>query len=369
MAQTLEHFQENELYFDVENPRLVEFNITPSTPEKKIMSTLWTYMAVDEIVMSILAHGFFDHEAMYAVRENGKLIIVEGNRRLAAVKSILHPEMIGTGMNKFLPKITAEKKKELEEKGLPVIVLDDREAAWRYIGFKHVNGAAKWGSYAKAQYIASVHDNFGMSLDEIAEQIGDANNTVKKLYQGLMVIKEAEKRTQFRSDDTYNNRLYFSHLYTAIGYEGFRKYIDLTLNTDGTITIPEERTKQLGELMVWLYGSKSEDIEPMVKSQNPDLKRLDAVLQNKEATISLQNNASLNAAFEITIGGSEVLFTALVNAKVAVQKALANSAFYDGEEEILRIAGTIADTADNLYSTLEKIYKQQKSEKTKRLSE
>ena len=141
------------------------------------------------------------------------------------------------------------------------------------------------------------------------------------------------------------------------------------INSDGTITIPEERTKQLGELMLWLYGSKSEDIEPMVKSQNPDLKRLDAVLQNKEATISLQNNASLNTAFEITIGGSEVLFSALVNAKVAVQKALANSAFYDGEEEILRIAGTIADTADNLYSTLEKIYKQHKPEKTKRLSE
>lgn len=369
MAQTIEHYHVNELYFDVENPRLVEFNISASTPEKKIMNILWIYMAVDEIVMSILAHGFFDHEAIYAVRESGKLVIVEGNRRLAAVKSILHPELIGTGMNKFLPKITEEKKKDLEEKGLPVIVLDNRAAAWRYIGFKHVNGAAKWGSYAKAQYIASVHDNFGMSLDEIAEQIGDANNTVKKLYQGLMVIKEAEKRTSFRSDDTYNNRLYFSHLYTAIGYEGFRKYIALTLNSDGTIIIPEDRTKQLGELMIWLYGSKSEDIEPMVKSQNPDLKRLDAVLQNKEAIISLQNNASLNTAFEITIGGSEVLFTALVNAKVAVQKALANSAFFDGEEEILRIAGTIADTADNLYSTLEKIYKQNNPEKTKRLSE
>ena len=37
MAQTLEHYQVNELYFDVENPRLVEFNITTSTPEKRIL--------------------------------------------------------------------------------------------------------------------------------------------------------------------------------------------------------------------------------------------------------------------------------------------------------------------------------------------
>lgn len=368
MAQKLEHFKPDELFFDVENPRLVEFNITASTPEKTIMCILWKYMAVDEIVMSILAHGFFDHEAIYAVKEKGKLIIVEGNRRLAAVKSILHPNIIGSGMNKFLPKITDTLKQSLDN-GLPVIVLENRESAWRYIGFKHVNGAAKWGSYAKAQYIASVHDNFKMSLDEIAEQIGDANNTVKKLYQGLMVIKEAERRTSFKSDDTYNNRLYFSHLYTAIGYEGFRKYIDLTLNSDGTIIIPDNRTEQLGELMTWLYGSKSEDIEPIVRTQNPDLKRLDAVLQNKEATTSLKNNASLSIAYEITLGGSEVLFTALVNARVAIQKALANSTFYTGEEEILRIAGTIADAADALYSTMEKIYKKHKPEKTKRLSE
>ena len=369
MAQSISFYRIEDLFFDVNNPRLVEFNITASTSEKSIIKILWKYMAIDEIVMSILAHGFFNHEAIYAVREDGKMIVVEGNRRLAAVKSILNPGIIGAGMNKHLPKITDEKRRALEENGLPVFVLDDREAAWRYIGFKHVNGAAKWGSYAKAQYIASVHNNFGKSLDEIAEQIGDANNTVKKLYQGLMVIREAEKRTSFRSEDTYNSRLYFSHLYTAIGYEGFRKYIDLTLNGDGTIIIPEKRTKQLEELMIWLYGSKSEEIEPVVRSQNPDLKHLDAVLQNKEATVALQNNASLNTAFEITRGGSEVLFAALVDAKIAVQKALANSTYYNGEEEILRIAGTIADTADNLYSTLEKIYKQNKPEKTKRLSE
>lgn len=368
MAQEIKYIKADELCFDVENPRLVEFSITPSTSEKTIISVLWKYMAVDEIVMSILAYGFFNHEAIYAVNENGKLIIVEGNRRLAAVKSILNPSIIGSGMNKFLPKITDELKQKLNN-GLPVIVLENREKAWRYIGFKHVNGAAKWGSYAKAQYIASVHDNFRKSLDEIAEQIGDANNTVKKLYQGLMVIKEAERRTSFKSDDTYNNRLFFSHLYTAIGYEGFRKYLDLTLNSDGTIVIPDNRTKQLGEVMTWLYGSKSEDIEPVVRTQNPDLKRLDAVLQNKEATISLQNNASLSIAFEITLGGSEVLFTALVNARVAIQKALANSTSYSGEEEILRIAGTIADAADTLYSTMEQIYKKHKPEKKKRLSE
>ena len=55
MAQSIEYHQVDELYFDVKNPRLVEFNITASTSEKNIMKILWKYMAIDEIVMSILA--------------------------------------------------------------------------------------------------------------------------------------------------------------------------------------------------------------------------------------------------------------------------------------------------------------------------
>lgn len=369
MTHQINVLKETDLYFDIENPRMVEFDITYATPEQKILNLLWRYMAVDEIVMSILAHGFFDHEAVYAVKENGRMVVVEGNRRLAAVKAILHPELIeNSGMNRFLSKITEEKRQKLEE-GIPVIELSGREEAWRYIGFKHVNGAAKWGSYAKAKYIASVHENFGMPLAEIAEQIGDTNNTVKKLYQGLMVIREAENRVGFRAEDTYRGRIFFSHLYTSIGYEGFRDYMGLTLNTDGSIEIPIENNGKLGEVMTWLYGSKSNNITPVIKSQNPDLKHLDAVLKNRESVEVLRSTSSLDTAYEISLGGSSVLYTSLVDAKIALQKALANSTYYKGEEDVLRTAGTIADTADALYSGMEKIYQRDNPSKTNRISE
>lgn len=369
MEQKIELYKADDLNFDIENPRLVEFNITSSTPENKILNILWIYMAVDEIVMSILAHGFFEHEAVYAVRENGKLIVVEGNRRLAAVKSILHPDLVEKNrMSVFSSKITENKIKDLKN-GIPVIVLDNREKAWRYIGFKHVNGAAKWGSYAKAQYIYSVHKNYNMTLEDIAEQIGDANNTVKKLFQGLMVIKEAEKRVSFHADDTYNGRIYFSHLYTAIGYEGFKKYLNITFNDDGSIIIPDDRTKHLENVMTWLYGIRSEDIKPVIRTQNPDLRHLDSVLNNREATVALSAGATLDEAYEIARGGSEILEEALMKAKMAIQKALANSSYYDGNEENLRSAGTIANAADTLYKTFLDKYLTKNPQKSERMSE
>ena len=180
------------LLFDHLNPRLVEFAIDTNTSEDFILNILWNNMAVDEIVQSIISNGFFQNEALLIVEEEGKnivvgshgtalstiIIVVEGNRRLAAAKAILNPEKV-KGMAKYADQISEEIKAQVFE--LPVIKRDTRKASWGYIGFKHVNGPAKWGSYAKAQYIATVHDEFGISLPEISKQIGDNNQTVLKL--------------------------------------------------------------------------------------------------------------------------------------------------------------------------------------------
>ena len=204
--ETIQKINPSELYFDEKNPRLVEY--APLKSEDRIIQVLWENMAVNEIVMSILANGFFENEALYAVNENNKLIVVEGNRRLAAVKLILNPEK-NRGMTKYVSKISDSLRQKLEE-GLPVILLEKREDAWRYIGFKHVNGAVKWDSYAKAEYIAQVHNDYNVPLNDIAEQIGDSNKITIKLYQGLMVLRQADEETDFKISDVYYNRVYFS---------------------------------------------------------------------------------------------------------------------------------------------------------------
>ena len=255
--------------------------------------------------MSILAHGFFQHEPLYVVQEDGRKIVVEGNRRLAAIRSILTPDVIENNkMEKYRSKITPEIV-EMLSTHIPILQLESREDAWRYIGFKHVNGAAKWGSYAKAQYIATVKDSFGKSLAEIAEQIGDANNMVKKLYQGLLVLNQANTQTDFKKEDTYAKRIYFSHLYTAINYENFRSYLGLSAEFEGENPVSSTNLKRLEQVMFWLYGSSSKKIVPIIESQNPDLRKLIEVLGNQEATEYLRINNDLNVAFDVCKGLSQ----------------------------------------------------------------
>ena len=117
---------------------------------------------------------------MIVARENGKNVVIEGNRRLAAVRILLDPECFGFATD--IPEITAEAKKDLDK--LPVL-FSTREESWRHLGFKHINGAAKWSSYAKARYIAEIRKGFSIPLDSIARQIGDTHRTVQRLFRSL----------------------------------------------------------------------------------------------------------------------------------------------------------------------------------------
>jgi hypothetical protein len=162
-------FKVKNLHFDHKNPRLAEYGIEEKTPEPEILKILWDAMDVQELVQSIAASGFFPHEALIVTKEHGKNIVIEGNRRLAAVKVLLH-DRVARDNNWEVPTLTPVARSQLEE--LPAIV-SDRKDSWRYLGFKHVNGPAKWSSYAKAAYIAEVHRLYKVPLSDIADQIGD----------------------------------------------------------------------------------------------------------------------------------------------------------------------------------------------------
>lgn len=354
----------SELTFDLKNPRLPEFDLTDNTTEADVIKILWEAMDVEELVMSIAASGFFRHEPLIVARENGKNIVIEGNRRLAAVKVLLNPSIV-KDLKADVPVITKEAKDALQE--LPT-VSETRKDAWRYHGFRQVNGPAKWSSYAKSRYIADVHRKFAVKLEDIAKQMGDTHKTVQRLFRGFMVIEQAERLKVFSRKDRWWNRFAFSHLYTGLGYPGISAFIGLrTENDEEPEPVPPEKKEELRELCLWLYGSKKEGTPPIIETQNPHLRQLDAVVSNREALAALRNGAALEVAHEMSRPSSTVFEEALVAAKQDLQKAHSLlSTAYDGSEELLRTAGTVAVLADDLY---EEMSRKHSPDKKKRIVE
>lgn len=181
----------HELHFDHRNPRLF---LEHEHSEEDLILRLWRDFAVDEVAMSIAHNGYFPHEPLFATTEDDQLVVVGGNRRLAAVRLLVSDELREQVGATDLPPISSARKEELEI--LPTIECQ-RSEVWQYIGFKHVNGPQPWQSYAKAQYIAWVHNELGTPLDDIARRIGDRHSTVHRLYRGLMVLRQAEKAEVF----------------------------------------------------------------------------------------------------------------------------------------------------------------------------
>lgn len=78
------------LTLDPENPRLPE-NLA-RTPEA-IIDHIAATTSIEDLMSAIAENDFFPGEPLVVVPSGGKFIVVEGNRRLTAVKLLLNPNL------------------------------------------------------------------------------------------------------------------------------------------------------------------------------------------------------------------------------------------------------------------------------------
>jgi hypothetical protein len=338
------------LLFDPENPRLAELKVTIKDQEP-ILQWLWNNKDVSELIDSMLAGGYWPHEELFVSDEAGKLVVIEGNRRLAAVKLLMEPETrarlnIKAEWNPSQDVINSLKQ-------LPVIVRP-RADIWDYIGFKHLNGPQPWDSIAKAQYIHRVHTEFGVALKEIASTLGDRNDTVERMYRGYLVLKQSMDEGLFNPEERTKPKFAFSHLWTALGYKSVLDFLGVTQDQllEGQL-VPKKNRQNLGELMLWLYGNKEEGIEPKVRSQNPHLREMAEVLESVRGLQFLRSDQPLAVALDAARGDTRLFQDAISKAEAELRTASRFVATgYSGEVEVLETAGKIVKLANNLASSM-----------------
>jgi hypothetical protein len=341
-----------DLRFDSENPRLAEFAVDDDTTQSDLLKKLWQEMAVQEVAASIAHNGYFEHEPLFVEsRKDGKLVVIEGNRRLAAVRLLLDRALRDKLKATDLPTISSDAAEALRT--LPVIVTTRKEA-WRYLGFKHVNGPAPWGSYAKAQYIAHVHNEYGVPLDQIAAQIGDYTSLVRRMYRGLMIVEQAEKSGVFDRAGIAKSKFHFNYIYTGMDYPGIQSFLGLELKgTSSDKPVPAKKVQNLGQLMKWLYGERSGK-PSLIKSQNPDLKNLDRVLQSEQGIRALRDGLPLYVALDISLGDEKIFVQALQQGKAALQRAYGTlpTGYSSNDVDSLKLALTIEQLAGELVDAM-----------------
>jgi len=348
-----EHIELKDLLLDSKNPRLAELGIPPNSQQFDLVKALWEEMAVEEVAMSIAYSGYFEHEPLFVEPDSkGKYVVIEGNRRLAAVMLLVDPALRQKLRATKLPAVNQARVASLAK--LPVIVTT-RKDSWRYLGFKHVNGPATWGSYSKAQYIAHVHNDYGVPLEDIALQIGDYNSTVLRMYRGLMIIEQAEQSKVFARHDIAKNKFHFNYIYTGMDYPGIVGFLGLrSKGVTPQKPVPPAKLKNLGDLLGWLYGRESADAPSLIRSQNPDLKTLDTILLSDTGIKALRDGLPLSVAHDISQGDERIFRQALQQAKQALQKAhgTLTTGYGADDADAFRLAEDVESLAHDLVDAM-----------------
>src|SRR5262249_10520586 len=103
-----------QLFLDARNPRLGGMDLSVEQQDE-ITKVLWEERAVNERVDSIATSGYWRHEELIACREAGKLVVVEGNRRLAAVKLLSDADLRQRLGISGLPTLSAAELERLKK--------------------------------------------------------------------------------------------------------------------------------------------------------------------------------------------------------------------------------------------------------------
>ena len=182
------------LRLDRLNPRLI--GQAKNASDEAIIARLYRGAEIDELLQSMSANGYLDIEPLIVMQDPNSacLIVLEGNRRLVALRLLREADPINrTWASKEIrirvPPVDGSLRSTFHQ--VSVYAVDSRERARSFIGFKHINGPAKWDAYANAKFAADWYksERPDVSLEAISGSIGDRHDTIKRMVSAIYVLE------------------------------------------------------------------------------------------------------------------------------------------------------------------------------------
>jgi len=281
-----------ELLLDKENPR---FGLSHAATQDEALEMLVRGASLKELWDSINSQGWIDFEPLVALSKkvDGKWIVIEGNRRVAALQTLLDPDRLPPNLAKRVPQISLLAQRSLRtqngQKPLNLLLVENRHDADAFIGFKHVNGPASWGSLAKAKFAQAMFQRLvdhgkdrPSALLAVQEALGDTNSTsIVRMIMAFKVFEQAIANDFISQEQLEDGVMGFSHLYTMMPNPASRIFLGLgeqALSAESITNdpVPTESLENLNYMIGWLFGN--EKAEKVIKSQGTDRPRLQKVL-------------------------------------------------------------------------------------------
>jgi hypothetical protein len=307
-----------DLRFDPNNPRLDE---DTGNNQPHIFRFLVDEIGVDDLLQSISSAGMLEGDPIIVrpAAEEGTYYVIEGNRRLAALKLLLG-EKIGDGNPEpAVPHVSAA-----VVQGLQMVSVQanwEPEALDSYLGYKHVTAAREWAPEAKARFVLE-HAKDDLSNDNLrkfAKRLGTNLPTLKRWIVAYLTLKQAEEEDLF-DPKAAPTRRYFGTFYTLLGSEQVQTFLNLHTDPISKTPVPTANRANLGEFLGWVIGTKKDP--PIINSRMQ--KQLGEVLASPKALQHFRLKHDLNGALLYTEFKATEIATKLRTSAFGIEDCLVN---------------------------------------------
>lgn len=232
--------------------------------------------------------------------ENGKYIVIEGNRRLTAVLLLSNPQL--TNVKKITTQEISQKAKYKPIK-LPCLIFKHRKEIQQFLGFVHITGKKSWRMLEKARYLSELAKSdrfnnlsFSETSIEIARTIGSKSPYVRKMLISYMLYEIVEDEKFYQIDGLSDSTFFLNYFSDGLQKENIRNYLNVNLDSENPINYLNR--EHLKELIFWWF-KKSEGVSRII-GDSEGMKMLNKVLGNKIALEAFKKGSTIYTAYELT---------------------------------------------------------------------
>lgn len=153
---------------------------------------------IQDLIASIKENGWLDIDPILVERrESGKFLVVEGNRRVAALKHLQRQHQDGaTRLGKLDVALFSE---------VPIVLHEaaDERQRMEMMGLHHISGKRRWPAVIRALAMKRLQEQFDGDADAVCRALGVTRQDFNRSMRTLSLVdayKESDYGDQFKAD-------------------------------------------------------------------------------------------------------------------------------------------------------------------------
>lgn len=244
-----------------------------------------------ELKNSILTNRFLPVERLVVRRYEhvgGKYLVVEGNRRLAALQWIADDYEAGVVIAESVLKVL---------EAVPAVLIEGDEDDSIYLslmGIRHVGGIRQWGGYQRAKLVTELRDKHQLDSADIGNRLGMSTQEVNRRYRAFKALEKMQEDEDFGDQATPSMYTIF---HEAVSLPVVREWLGWT-DADGFSN--EQELAKFYELITPTEREDGEQSSPPKIVNYSQVRDLRAILPVPEARrVLLESDRSFSEALAL----------------------------------------------------------------------